>query len=73
MLKQMPLIAKTYICILILFWQDVAAPVLGVPVSSAAVERQLSFSDNIIAQKRAGLSPDTVTDIVFNHSYNTVM
>ena len=48
----------------------VAARVLGVPVTSAAVERQFSFAGNIITQKRATLSPDTVNDIVFNHSYN---
>ena len=47
----------------------VAARVLAVPATSAAVERELSFSGNIITQKRSRLSPDMVNDIVFNHSY----
>ncbi|CAM2722852.1 unnamed protein product [Rotaria socialis] len=48
----------------------VAARILAVPATSAAVEREFSFTGNIITQKRARLSPDTVNDIVFNHSYN---
>jgi hypothetical protein len=47
----------------------VAARVFAVPATSAAVEREFSFSGNIITQKRSKLSPDTVNDIVFNHSY----
>ena len=46
-----------------------AARVFAVPATSAAVERELSFSRNITTQKRSGLSPDTVNDIVCNHSY----
>ncbi|CAM4835812.1 unnamed protein product [Rotaria magnacalcarata] len=48
----------------------VAARVLAVPATSAAVERDFSFTGNIITQKRSKLSPDTINDIVFNHSYN---
>ncbi|CAF3719510.1 unnamed protein product [Adineta steineri] len=48
----------------------VAARILGVPATSAAVEREFSFTGNIITQKRSKLLPDTVNDIVFNHSYN---
>jgi hypothetical protein len=47
----------------------VAARVFAVPATSAAVEREFSFSGNIITQKRSRLSPDTVNDMVFNHSY----
>ncbi|CAF3896324.1 unnamed protein product [Rotaria sordida] len=47
----------------------VAARVLGVPATSAAVEREFSFAGNVITQKRARLSPDTVNDIVFNHLF----
>jgi hypothetical protein len=39
-----------------------------VPATSAAVEREFSLADNIVTQKRARLSPDTVNDIVFNHA-----
>jgi hypothetical protein len=61
------------------FWQKmhsfyavlskVAARVFGVPATSAAVEREFSLAGNIITQKRSKLCPDTVNDIVFNHSY----
>jgi len=47
----------------------VAARVLAVPASSAAVERQFSFTGNIITQKRAKLCPDVVNDMVFHHSF----
>jgi hypothetical protein len=47
----------------------VAARVFAVPATSAAVEREFSLTGNIITQKRSKLSPDTVNDIVFNHSY----
>jgi hypothetical protein len=47
----------------------VAARVFAVPATSAAVEREFSFSGNIITQKRSKLSPDTVNGMVFNHSY----
>jgi hypothetical protein len=47
----------------------VAARVFAVPSTSAAVEREFSFSGNIITPKRSKLSPDTVNDMVFNHSY----
>jgi hypothetical protein len=63
----------------LLFWKKkqasypvlakVAARVFAVPATSAAVEREFSFSGNIITQKRSKLSPDTVNDIVFSHSY----
>lgn len=46
-----------------------AARVLSEPATSGAVEREFSFTGNIITQKRSRLSPDTVNDIVFNHSY----
>jgi hypothetical protein len=46
----------------------VAARVFSVPATSAAVEREFSLADNIVTQKRARLSPDTVNDIVFNHA-----
>jgi hypothetical protein len=48
----------------------VAARVFSVPATSAAVEREFSFTGNILTQKRSKLCPDTVNDIVFNHSYN---
>ncbi len=38
----------------------VAARVFGVPATSAAVEREFSFSGNIIMQKRSKLSADIV-------------
>ncbi|CAF1230016.1 unnamed protein product [Rotaria sordida] len=41
--------------------------VLAVPATSAPVEREFSFTDNTITQKRSKLSPDSVNDIVFNH------
>ncbi|CAF3463606.1 unnamed protein product [Rotaria socialis] len=47
----------------------VAALVLGVSATSAAVEREFSFAGNIIRQERPRLSRDTVNDIVFNHSF----
>lgn len=47
----------------------VAARILGVPATSGAVEREFSYTGNIITQKRARLSPDVVNDIVFNHSF----
>jgi hypothetical protein len=47
----------------------VAARVLAVPATSAAVEREFSLAGNIITQKRSKLSPDAVNDMVFNHSY----
>ncbi|CAF3998970.1 unnamed protein product [Rotaria sordida] len=43
------------------------ARVLAVPTTSAAVEREFSFTDNTITQKRSKLSPDSGNDIVFNH------
>lgn len=49
----------------------VAARVFAVPATSAAVERQFSFSGNIFTQKLSRLSPDMVNDIVFNHSHKT--
>ncbi|CAF1110190.1 unnamed protein product [Adineta ricciae] len=47
----------------------VAARVLAVPATSSAVEREFSFTGNIITQKRSRLCPNTVNDIVCNHSY----
>lgn len=47
----------------------VAARILAVPASSAAVERQFSLTGNIITQKRARLCPDMVNDMVFQHSF----
>jgi hypothetical protein len=47
----------------------VAARILAVPATSGAVEREFSFTGNVITPKRSRLSPDTVNDIVFNHSY----
>jgi hypothetical protein len=47
----------------------VAARILATPATSGAVEREFSFTGNVITQKRSRLSPDTVNDIVFNHSY----
>ncbi|CAF1070392.1 unnamed protein product [Rotaria sordida] len=41
--------------------------VLAVPATSAAVEREFSFTDNTITQKRSKLPSDTGNDIVFNH------
>ncbi|CAF1381002.1 unnamed protein product [Rotaria sordida] len=41
--------------------------VLAVPAASAAVEREFSFTDNTITQKRSKLPPDSGNDIVFNH------
>ncbi|CAF3639696.1 unnamed protein product [Rotaria socialis] len=41
----------------------VAARILGVPATSAALEREFSFAGNIITQKRSRLSPDTVNCI----------
>ncbi|CAF4027073.1 unnamed protein product [Rotaria sordida] len=38
-----------------------------VPAASAAVEREFSFTDNTITQKRSKLPPDSGNDIVFNH------
>ncbi|CAF1070379.1 unnamed protein product [Rotaria sordida] len=43
------------------------ARVLAVPAASAAVEREFSFTDNTITQKRSKLPPDSGNDIVFNH------
>ena len=48
----------------------VAARVLGVPATSATVEREFNFTGNVITQKRSRLSPDTVNDITVNHSHN---
>ncbi|CAF4319454.1 unnamed protein product, partial [Rotaria sordida] len=38
--------------------QYATARVLAVPTTSAAVEREFSFTDNTITQKRSKLSPD---------------
>ncbi|CAF1149948.1 unnamed protein product [Rotaria sordida] len=43
------------------------ARVLAVPATSAAVEREFSFTDNTITQKLSKLPPDSGNDIVFNH------
>ena len=45
------------------------ARVFAVLVTNATVEREFSFSGNIITQKLLRLSPDMINDIVFNHSY----
>ncbi|CAF4091923.1 unnamed protein product, partial [Rotaria sordida] len=60
------------------FWQKmhqsyrvlskVAAHVLCIPASSAAVEREFSLAGNIIPKKHSKLSSDLVNDMVFNHS-----
>lgn len=41
--------------------------ILGVPTTSAAVEREFSFAGNFITEKRSRFSPDTVNGIVFNY------
>ncbi len=48
----------------------VAARVFSVSATSVATKREFSFIGNIFTQKRWKLCPDTVNDIVFNHSYN---
>ena len=48
----------------------VGARVLDALATSTAVECQFSFAGNIISQRRARISPDTVNDIVFHRSYN---
>ena len=53
-------------------FSKVAARVLGVPASSAGVEREFSLAGNIITEKWAKLSPDFVNDMVFNHSYKLI-
>ena len=63
----------------LLFWKTkyisypiltkVVARVFSVLATSAAVEREFSLAGNIITQKRAKLSPDTVNDIVFNNAF----
>ena len=42
------------------------ARVLAVPATNAAVEREFSFTDNTITQKRSKLLLDSGNDIVFN-------
>ena len=50
----------------------VATRVLTVLATRAAVEREFSFTGNIITQKYSKSSSDTVNGILFNHSYNNL-
>ena len=50
----------------------VAARVLTVLAIRAAVEHEFSFTGNITTQQRSKSLPDTVNDIIFNHSYNNL-
>jgi hypothetical protein len=47
----------------------VAARVLYLSASSAAVVREFSLVGNIVTQKSSNLSPDAIKDMVFNHLY----
>jgi hypothetical protein len=65
------------------FWRDhqnkfpglalLARRVFSIPVTSAAVERQFSSAGITINQRRSSLDPDTVNDILFVRSVQTLL
>ncbi|CAF1264781.1 unnamed protein product [Rotaria sordida] len=65
------------------FWRDhqnkfpglalLARRLFSIPVTSAGVERQFSSAGLTISQRRSSLDPDTVNDVLFVRSVQTLL